>query len=217
MPRLSALPPGTRFRLIEMEEITGTLVKASESRAVVRLDRPDQEVEFTDPETGELRAFKARSARTTSWAATTLVRPIGFNPFENEENDMSKTATKKTKSAKATSAQAKAIEKTLTNDPALGLVTKESKSARKPKASKPAKSDGKLGCLDAAAKVLGEKKEPMTTKEMIEAMAAKGYWSSPNGQTPAATLYSAILREIKTKGKESRFEKTEKGKFGIRG
>ena len=57
----------------------------------------------------------------------------------------------------------------------------------------------------------------MTTKEMIETMAAKGYWSSPNGQTPAATLYSAILREIKTKGKESRFEKTEKGKFGIRG
>src|SRR5258708_36893803 len=108
MPRLSALPPGTRFRLIEMEEITGTLVKASESRAVVRLDRPDQEVEFTDPETGEMRAFKARSARTTSWAATTLVRPIGFNPLENEENDMSKTATKKTKSAKATSAKAKA-------------------------------------------------------------------------------------------------------------
>jgi HB1, ASXL, restriction endonuclease HTH domain len=194
MPRLSALPPGTRFRLIEMEEITGTLVKASESRAVVRLDRPDQEVEFTDPETGELRAFKARSARTTSWAATTLVRPIGFEPLlKDEENDMSKTATKKTKSAKAPKA------KTAT-----------------PKAPKAKAADGKLSCIDAAAKVLGEKKEPMTTKEMIEAMAAKGYWSSPNGQTPAATLYSAILREIKTKGKESRFEKTEKGKFAVK-
>src|SRR5258707_9917237 len=108
MPRLSALPPGTRFRLIEMEEITGTLVKASESRAVVRLDRPDQEVEFTDPETGEVRAFKARSARTTSWAATTLVRPIGFELLLNdEENDMSKTATKKTKSEKSQSPKAK--------------------------------------------------------------------------------------------------------------
>src|SRR5258708_39798498 len=106
MPRLSALPPGTRFRLIEMEEITGTLVKASESRAVVRLDRPDQEVEFTDPETGELRAFKARSARTTSWAATTLVRPISFEPLENEENDLSKSATNKTKYATATKANA---------------------------------------------------------------------------------------------------------------
>src|SRR5882724_9868351 len=102
MPRLSTLPPGTRFRLIEMEEITGTLVKASDSRAVVRLDRPDREVEFTDPETGALRAFNARSARMTSWAATTLVRPIGFEPLlKDEENDMSKTATKKTKSEKA--------------------------------------------------------------------------------------------------------------------
>src|SRR5579872_7380616 len=105
MPRLSTLPPGSRFRLIEMEEITGTLVKASESRAVVRLDRPDQEVEFTDPETGELRAFKARSARTTSWAATTLVRPIGFEALENEEHDRSKTTTKKAASAKAPKAR----------------------------------------------------------------------------------------------------------------
>ena len=78
MPRLSSLPPATRFRLIEMEEITGTLVKASESRALVRLDRPDREVEFIDPGSGELRAFQARNLRLTSCAATTLVRPIGF-------------------------------------------------------------------------------------------------------------------------------------------
>ena len=45
----------------------------------------------------------------------------------------------------------------------------------------------------------------------------KGYWSSPNGQTPAATLYSAILREIKTKGKEAWFKKTDRGQFEIRG
>jgi|SRR5579872_598429 len=193
MPRLSTLPPGTRFRLIEMEEITGTLVKASESRAVVRLDRPEREVEFTDPETGELRAFKARSARTTSWAAATLVRPIGFEPLlKDEENDMSKTATKKTASAKAP-------------------------KARKAKAPKAKSADGKLSCIDAAAKVLAEAKEPMTTKAMIEQMAAKGYWSSPNGQTPAATLYSAILREINTKGKDARFKKEDRGLFAING
>jgi hypothetical protein len=194
MPHLLTLPPGTRFRLIEMEEITGTLVKASESRSVVRLDRPNQEVEFTDPETGELRAFKARSARTTSWAAATLVRPIGFEPLlKDEENDMSKTATKKTKSEKAPKA----------------------KSAT-PKAAKAKAADG-LSCIDAAAKVLAEAKEPMTTKAMIEQMAAKGYWSSPNGQTPAATLYSAILREIKTKGKDARFKKVDRGLFAIHG
>ena len=64
-----------------------------------------------------------------------------------------------------------------------------------------------------AAKVLADAKEPMTTKAMIEAMATKGLWSSPNGQTPAATLYSAILREIKTKGKEARFKKSDRGLF----
>jgi len=36
-------------------------------------------------------------------------------------------------------------------------------------------------------------------------------------QTPAATLYSAILREIKTKGKEARFKKSDRGQFVING
>jgi hypothetical protein len=150
----------------------------------------------------------------TSWAPTTVVEPVGFESLDDEENDMSKSATK-TKSAKATRAKAKAIEKTLVNDPTFGLVTTEPKASQKPKASKPTKTDGKLSCLDSAAKVLAEKKEPMTTREMIEAMAAKGLWSSPNGQTPAATLYSAILREMKTKGKESRFKKTDRGHFKL--
>src|SRR5579872_2751740 len=94
--------------------------------------------------------------------------------------------------------------------------TKAPKAAKTPKAKKRAKTEGKLSCIDAAAKVLGEAKEPMNTKEMIEAMAAKGLWSSPNGQTPAATLYSAILREL-GKGKDSRFKKTERGKFALNG
>jgi HB1, ASXL, restriction endonuclease HTH domain len=194
MPPLLLLPPGTKFRLIEMEEITGTLVKASTSRALVRLDRPEREVEFIDPGTGETGAFKAPGSKITSWAATTLVRPIGFEPLENEEHDMSKTATKKPKSSKAAEPKA---------------------TAANPKPAK-SKSAGKLSCIDAAAQILAEKKEPMNTKEMIEAMAAKGLWSSPNGQTPAATLYSAILREIKTKGNDARFVKADRGKFEIR-
>jgi len=103
-------------------------------------------------------------------------------------------------------------------------------SAAKPKATKeamPAKvaktatkrepKAGKLSALDAAAKVLAETATPMTTGEMIEAMGAKGYWTSPGGKTPAATLYSAILRELKVKGPASRFTKTERGKFAIAG
>ena len=56
----------------------------------------------------------------------------------------------------------------------------------------------------------------MTTQAMIEAMAAKGYWSSPGGQTPAATLYSALLRETTTKGEQARFVKTDRGKFALK-
>ncbi len=100
---------------------------------------------------------------------------------------------------------------------------KTTKSEKSPKASptkmaKPAAENGeaktkKLSALDAASKVLTGAKEPLNTKQMIEAMASKGLWTSPGGKTPHATLYSAILREITEKGKEARFVKTERGKF----
>jgi hypothetical protein len=76
---------------------------------------------------------------------------------------------------------------------------------------------GKLSALDAAAKVLGETGVAMTCKELIETMAAKGYWTSPGGKTPHATLYAAILRETVTKGANARFKKTERGKFALNG
>lgn len=92
---------------------------------------------------------------------------------------------------------------------------------RKPRSKKIDSEPGepkekKLSCMSAALKVLGESTEPMNTKEMIEAMEAKGYWSSPGGKTPHATLYSAILREL-AKGDESRFVKTERGRVTARG
>jgi hypothetical protein len=51
---------------------------------------------------------------------------------------------------------------------------------------------------------------------LIAAMAAQGYWNSPNGRTPAGTLYSAVLREIQSRGEQARFRKTERGKFALR-
>ena len=48
-------------------------------------------------------------------------------------------------------------------------------------------------------------------------MAGKGYWMSPGGKTPAGTLYSAIAREIATKGDLARFTKAGPGRFGPRG
>ena len=92
------------------------------------------------------------------------------------------------------------------------------KTTAKPATEKPAakKDTAKISALDAAAKVLGESKEPLTTKEMVEAMKTKGYWKSPGGKTPDRTLYSAILREIVLKKSESRFVKTERGKFTLK-
>jgi hypothetical protein len=55
----------------------------------------------------------------------------------------------------------------------------------------------------------------MSCQELIAAMAAKGYWSSPNGKTPSSTLYSAVAREIATKGTQSRFRKADRGKFAL--
>ena len=95
--------------------------------------------------------------------------------------------------------------------------TAESPPTRKGK--KKGKKDPKppkMSALNAAAKVLADAGTSMNCQEMIDAMAKAKLWSSPNGQTPAATLYSAILREIKIKGKDARFKKTERGKFAAK-
>ena len=88
---------------------------------------------------------------------------------------------------------------------------KPKRRAKKASTDKPKRMSG----LDAAAKVLAESGQPMTAKEMVETAEAKGYWKSPGGKTPSATVYSAIIREISVKGVEARFRKTERGKFAI--
>jgi hypothetical protein len=102
---------------------------------------------------------------------------------------------------------------------AKATATKKPAAERSGKAiakSKKRKSDDKMSAIDAAAKVLAESAEPMSTKEMIQTMAAKGYWSSAAGATPDRTLYSALLREMNAKGKDARFVKTERGKFNVK-
>jgi len=90
--------------------------------------------------------------------------------------------------------------------------TKNAKTTKKKPAKKSkAPKEKKLSAIDAAAQVLAASKEPLNAKEMIEAMSAKALWTSPGGKTPHATLYSAIIREIALKGKESRFMKMEQG------
>lgn len=100
--------------------------------------------------------------------------------------------------------------------------TKEAKAAPKRDTGERGASSGspkRLSALNAAVKVLEERDPadgPLSCAQMIERMAAKGYWApARGGKTPANTLYAAILREIKTKGEDSRFQKVERGKFAL--
>ncbi|MEZ6064036.1 MAG: winged helix-turn-helix domain-containing protein [Planctomycetaceae bacterium] len=94
-------------------------------------------------------------------------------------------------------------------------VTTAKSATEKPAKTRKVKTDDKLSQLDAAVKVLTESGEPMTTKAMIDAMASHGYWTSPGGATPWATLYSVLIREIANKGDESRFTKVDRGQFAL--
>jgi hypothetical protein len=93
----------------------------------------------------------------------------------------------------------------------------EKKTKGKAKASAVAakKADAKpksLSCLDAAAQVLKAKGEAMNCKAMIDAMFSAKLWHS-DAPTPAATLSSAILREVSKKGKDARFKIVDRGQF----
>jgi hypothetical protein len=89
----------------------------------------------------------------------------------------------------------------------------KAKRQKAPKADKKA-HEKKPGCLDAAVEILkGAAGGPLGCKEMVERMLAKGLWQT-KGKTPAATLYSAILRETR-KGQASRFRKTDRGQFEL--
>ncbi len=106
-------------------------------------------------------------------------------------------------------------EDTAKAEPGTGTEPAAAEKTDKPKRTRAKKEpkEKRMSGLDAAAKVLEESGQPMTCKEMVEASEAKGYWKSPGGKTPHATLYSAIAREIKAKGDEARFSKADRGKF----
>lgn len=88
--------------------------------------------------------------------------------------------------------------------------------AKKKKAA-PVESTKRVSALDAAAQVLAKAGKPMAAKELVDAMAEQGLWSSPGGKTPHATLYAAMMREERDKGKASRFRKVDRGQFALAG
>jgi hypothetical protein len=86
---------------------------------------------------------------------------------------------------------------------------KKAKKAKTPRERRPS-------LLDLAAEVLAKAKGPMDCKSIVEKVLATGRWTT-KGKTPAATLYSAILRECQKKGKDARFKKVGRGKFAATG
>jgi hypothetical protein len=91
-----------------------------------------------------------------------------------------------------------------------GTGKRGAKKAKAPKEPKPERHS----LLNLAAKVLAEAGTALTCKEMVDKVLATGLWTT-KGRTPAATLYSAILRQIQTKGDAATFRKVERGKFEI--
>lgn len=98
--------------------------------------------------------------------------------------------------------------------PALPAISEKPVEPANPNADKVKKEPTKkrMGGLDAAAKILEETGVPMNVKEITEVAIAKCYWK-PAGRTPSATLAAALMREIAQKGSDSRFRKSERGKF----
>jgi hypothetical protein len=89
------------------------------------------------------------------------------------------------------------------------------KSPKGKKLKVTATKEKKPSMVQAALRVLSNAKEPMTSKELVEAMTTKGLWSSPQGKTPANTLYSAFLRLIQNQGREAPIRKADTGTFEI--
>ena len=110
--------------------------------------------------------------------------------------------------------------------PAAAKAAKAAKTPKAPAAAKPAKAKAppapsapnaprpkRVSCLDAAAIVVVDADKPMKAVEMIAEIQKRRLWSSPEGKTPEATLYAAVIREIAAKGKAARFRKVERGLF----
>ena len=100
-----------------------------------------------------------------------------------------KKTTKSDKTKKATKAEAAPpVEQTDATAATPAPAKTKAKKAKTPKEPKAKKTSA----LDAAFRVLEKAGQSMTCPDMIEAMAAKGYWTSPGGKTPAATLYTVV-------------------------
>ena len=186
--------------------------KVTDKLVSVRIDaeNPHGGWDATNLETN--RKVRIKSAQRLRGKATSATQQTGYAPqsqltLEETKKREAKKKGRKTNAATSSPTSATGAKK---SDAATTKAKKAKEATRAKQGDDGAK---KVSCIDAAVKVLAESGEPMNCKQMIEAMTTKGYWTSPGGKTPQATLYAAILREIQNKGDDSRFRKVERGKF----
>ena len=123
-----------------------------------------------------------------------------------------KTATKTTAPMKAlVTAAAAATPTAKTTTKATG---KPKAAAKRDTGERGAKRAKRPSGLDAAAQILAKAGEPLGCREIVKRMLAQNLWQT-NGQTPQATIYAAITREITAKGDAARFRKVARGRFEL--
>jgi len=166
---------------------------------------------YTAKVTDKLVPVRIDATKGTGWSATNLttgktVYIKSAQRLRGEAKDAAAklAAQKATKSPTGANGGKKAAKAT--------TKAKPKKSATRAKQGD--KRAKKPSGLDAAVRVLAESKEPMGVREIVGIAFEKGYWKS-DGATPWATIYSAIIREIAAKGKESRFKKVDRGRFAV--
>lgn len=144
---------------------------------------------------------KAKTTKATPRSTRNSSGPAGTAPASKPVKKQAKSSAGKKPAAKKPSAKpvAKPAER----------------ASAKPKKAGPSKPVlKKQSGLDLAAKVLAESDRPLNAREIAERVIAAGWTTT--GKTPHATLYSAMLREIKAKGEKSRFAKSERGRFEMK-
>jgi len=143
--------------------------------------------------------------------------PADEHEPSDQENTMSKKKSAKTKATKKSVKGGTKGQPVATKRPPAATKAKVDAKAA-PKAKKATENKPKrVSALDAAAQVLKAAAKPMRSQDLIAAMAEQGLWTSPNGKTPHATLYAAMQREERDKGKASRFTKVDRGMFAYNG
>jgi hypothetical protein len=166
---------------------------------------PEPAAEAAEPQGDDSTMSTQTTAVPGGWMAEVFERTTGKVLFTSAAHSEESAALQEAGHWRSTAGSAKAV-----------VAPAPAKKRRTRQASTDGGTEKKLSALDAAAKVLAEQGKPMGCQELIGAMAVKGYWTSPGGKTPASTLYSALLRELQTKGDSARFVKVGRGQFALR-